>query len=293
MVKTLFTAFIYVKISISVTPYHKPSGNKTGHTAGSSPQPAFSYLSVTNQNIMRTAFFFLAVAFWLAACNHQTKEASPVVKGKTFVSLPVKPAKVEGTYIGDFKGSPIAITLNYVTDRHVTGYNVHKGLTRNISGTIEAKEDGLHLQLSEPGNNQYDGVFNLVINTKNWTGTGTWKPLKKGEYAAFSFKKQAATTEEEQWGITFTDSLQNAFTLKPDGSCTYTYLADTTHTGQEITIRGNYTRDKKTVTVYWQKNEVFPQKSVFKLVERRPYPDEEYVEKSLKGEGKEFTQLWD
>ena len=170
---------------------------------------------------------------------------------------------------------------------------MHKGLTRNISGTIEAKEDGLHLQLSEPGNNQYDGVFNLVINTKNWTGTGTWKPLKKGEDAAFSFKKQAATTEEEQWGITFTDSLQNAFTLKPDGSCTYTYLADTTHTGQEITIRGNYTRDKKTVTVYWQKNEVFPQKSVFKLVERRPYPDEEYVEKSLKGEGKEFTQLWD
>jgi hypothetical protein len=135
-------------------------------------------------------------------------------------------------------------------------------------------------------------VFDLVIDPKKWTGNGTWKPLQKGEDASFHFKKQAAPREDEQWGITFTDTLQNALTLKPDGSCTYTYLADTTHTGQEMTIRGNYTKEKKTVSIYWQKNDVFPQHSVFRLVERKPYGDEEFIEKSLKGEGKEFTQLW-
>src|SRR5688572_14078880 len=114
---------------------------------------------MTNQNHMRSAYILLAGALWLTACNDQKTEPPVAVKGKTLVTLPVNPDKVEGTYIGDFKGSPIAITLNYVSDKHVTGYNVHKGLTRNVSGTIEAKEDGLHLQLSEPGNNPYDGVF--------------------------------------------------------------------------------------------------------------------------------------
>ncbi|RYF81976.1 MAG: hypothetical protein EON98_11770, partial [Chitinophagaceae bacterium] len=177
---------------------------------------------------MRTALPLVFVLAILASCNNnKTEEAPVVVKGKTLVALPVSPAKVKGTYIGDFKGSPIAITLNYVSDNHASGYNVHKGLTRNISGMIEATEKGLHLELTEPGNNQYDGKFDLIIDTTNWTGKGTWKPFKKGEEASFSFKKQETASEEDQYGTTFTDSLQNYITLKPDGSCTYTYLTDT------------------------------------------------------------------
>ena len=85
----------------------------------------------------------------------------------------------------------------------------------------------------------------------------------------------------------------NSLTLKPDGSCTYSYLTDTTNTGQEVTIRGNYTKEKNTYTIFWQKNNIFPQKSVFKMVETKPYEDEDYVEKALEGEGKVFTQMWD
>lgn len=243
---------------------------------------------------MRTACLLLLAASYLASCsnNNEVEIAPPVVKGKTLVTLPISPEKVKGTYIGDFKGSPIAITLNYVSDNHASGYNVHKGLTRNVSGTIEATEKGLRLELAEPGNNQYDGKFELLIDTTKWSGKGIWMPFKKGEEAKFAFKKQQLK-EEEQYGTTFMDSLQNYITLKPDGSCTYTYLTDTTNTGQEITIRGNYTKDKKAVTVFWQKNDVFPQKSIFKLIEVKPYKDEDYIETSLKGEGRLFTQMWD
>ncbi|HYO21926.1 MAG TPA: hypothetical protein VER36_05945 [Flavisolibacter sp.] len=243
---------------------------------------------------MRTASLLFVAGLFITSCgNNKTEDAPPVVKGKTLVTLPVSPEKVKGTYIGDFKGSPIAITLNYVSDNHASGYNVHKGLTRNVTGTIEATEKGLRLQLAEPGNNQYDGKFDLLVDTTNWSGKGIWTPFKKGEEARFSFKKQVAATEEDQYGMTFTDSLQNYITLKPDGSCTYTYLTDTTNTGQELTIRGNYTKEKKAVTIFWQKNNVFPQKSVFKLIETKPYKEEDYVEKSLKGEGRLFTQMWD
>ena len=216
-----------------------------------------------------------------------------MVKGKTLVSLPIAPEKLKGTYTGDFKGSPIAITLNYISDTHVSGYNVHKGLIRNVTGTIESTPSGLHLVLNEPGNNQFDGKFDFVIDTTNWLAKGKWTPIKKGEETSFELKKKIIKNEEEQWEIVFSDSLQNYLTLKPDGSCTYSYLTDTTNTGQEVTISGNYTQEKKVVTIYWQKNDVFPQKSVFKLIETKPYKDEEYIEKSLKGEGRVFSQMWD
>jgi hypothetical protein len=244
---------------------------------------------------MRTVSLLLAAACFLISCteNKKAEEASPIIKGKTLAALPVSPEKIKGTYIGDFKGSPIAITLNYVSDNHASGYNVHKGLTRNISGTIEATEKGLRLQLTEPGNNQYDGKFDLVIDTSNWSGKGAWTPLKKGENTSFNFKKKVVASEEEQYGITFSDSLMNYITLKPDGSCTYTYLTDTTNTGQEVTIRGNYTKDKKAVNIFWEKNDVFPQKSVFKWIETKISEEDDYREKSLKGEGRLFTQMWD
>ena len=245
---------------------------------------------------MRTVLLMSAACCLFISCanNQKSEEATPIVKGKTTLPLPVAPEKIKGTYVGNFKGSPIAITLNYVSDRHASGYNVHKGLTRNISGTVEAAPAGfLKLQLAEPGNNQYDGTFLLLLDTAKWAGKGTWQPFKKGDEASFEFKKQMPVSEEDQYEMTFSDSLQNYLTLKPDGSCIYTYLTDTTNTGQEVTIRGNYTKDKKTVTIFWQKNNVFPQKSVFKLMETKPYEDEEYFEKSLKGEGRLFTQMWD
>jgi len=243
---------------------------------------------------MRTAIYLLVIVCAFASCaNHTVDDAPPVVKGKTLVTLPISPEKVKGTYTGDFKGSPIAITLNYVSDNHASGYNVHKGLTRNISGTIEATPAGLHLQLAEPGNNQYDGKFDFIIDTTSWTAKGNWAPFKKGEEASFQLKKKQVLKEEDQWDMIFTDTLQNYITLKADGSCTYTYLTDTTNTGQQQTVRGNYTQEKKTITVYWQKNDVFPSKSIFTLIETKPYKDEDYIEKTLKGEGKAFSQLWD
>ena len=244
---------------------------------------------------MRTACILLVTGIFFASCSNQpSTEAPPVVKGKTLTILPISTDKITGTYLGEFKGSPIAITLNYVTNSHASGYNVHKGLIRNVSGTIEATAKGLRLQLAEPGNNQYDGKFDLLIDTTSWSGQGTWTPFKKGDEAKFNFKKKVAVSEEEQYGVTFSDSLMNYITLKPDGSCTYTYLTDTTNTGQEVTIRGNYTKDKKAVTVFWEKNNVFSSKSVFQWIETKVGGgDDGYLEKSLKGEGRLFTQMWD
>lgn len=68
------------------------------------------------------------------------------------------PSAVEGLYAGTFKGAPISIILNYITEKRASGYNIHKGLKRNLSGTLSAAIAGWHLVLNEPGTNEYDGI---------------------------------------------------------------------------------------------------------------------------------------
>ena len=211
------------------------------------------------------------------------------------MELPVKPEQITGTYIGDFKGSPIAITLNYVGNGHASGYNVHRGLKRNISGTMEFTNGKLHADLSEPGNNPYDGKFNLTIDTTKWTGKGNWKPLKKGDEVNFTFQKRKNTGGEEMdpFSSIYMNDNENYIQLYTDGSCIYSYLTDTTKTAQSISIRGNYTMNKDSVvSVYWQKNDIFPSRqSTFKMKTEHPDDESDYAVKVLKGEGKKFTQM--
>ncbi len=249
-----------------------------------------SYLSRNNQNCMRILLLPFSVLLLLFSCKERPKEDAAVVKGKTLAVLPVNPEKVKGVYTGDFKGSPISIVLNYVSNLHASGYDVHKGVNRNLSGIVEFTDGKLHLYLVEPGNSRFDGEFHLELDTAKWKGVGSWKPFVSGKEVSFKLKKQV--TKDGDYGQTFIDSLSNYITLKPDGSCTYNYLTDTTNTGQQLTIRGNYKKEKNTVTIYWQKNTVYPLgKSVFKLVTEKPVPGEDYTQQSLKGEGRVFSEI--
>jgi hypothetical protein len=79
-----------------------------------------------------------------------------------------------GLYTGDFGDSPIRIFLTYVKNEKAIGYNVHKGLQRNISGDVIQKKDSFELTLNEPGDNPYDGVFVLKISKKDFSTDATW-----------------------------------------------------------------------------------------------------------------------
>jgi hypothetical protein len=259
-------------------------------SAGFRERQNISYLSYPIHHVMRHLLLTASISCCLFACKEAPKETA-VVKGTTLVALPINPEKVKGLYTGDFKGSPISIMLNYVSNQHASGYNVHKGLTRNLTGTVAFVKGKLRLQLSEPGNNLYDGRFDLEIDTAKWTGKGVFTPLKKGEETAFTIKKRLGEVDPYNYGQVYMDSLSNYITLKPDGSCTYSYLTDSTATGQQLTIRGNYRREKSLVTIFWQRNAVFPTgKSVFKLLVRKPYKDDEFTQETLVGEGRVFEE---
>lgn len=71
----------------------------------------------------------------------------------------------------------ITIVLNYVSGRNVSGYNLHKGLRRNINGVLSENGNKFDFELKEPGDNPFDGNFRFSIDTSNFDLTGWWKPF--------------------------------------------------------------------------------------------------------------------
>jgi hypothetical protein len=211
---------------------------------------------------MKLLLPFFSLLLFLVSCIQQESTTHVLSANQTdnMAELPVKKEKILGTYTGDFNGSPVAITLRYLAAGRISGYNVHKGLKRNLTGTINLKNNVLHLQLTEPGTNPYDGSFDLELDTVTWTGNGKWTPLKKGEVVSFKFSRADDWARGGYLYTPFLDSLQNTIELKPDGSCVYNLLVnDTLATAQQITLRGNYHIDKdSTVRIFWQKNEIIP-----------------------------------
>jgi hypothetical protein len=248
---------------------------------------------------MRFLFYMAFTAFVmnLVSCNQsRSAEQTPASKLMAASKVPVTAENIKGTYSGDFKGSPIAITFRYVSGNRISGYNIHNGLKRNMSGSISLEGRSWHIQVNEPGTNPSDGSFDLQVDTSTWTGKGRWMPFKKGEATSFNFTKHQIASGSIY--SVFVDSLQNSIELKEDGSCVYNVLQnDSLSTAQQVTVRGNFKiLQDSTVLVYWQKNDLFAsQKSTFKLyrVAFEGEENDEYRVYGLKGEGKEFTQLFD
>lgn len=70
-------------------------------------------------------------------------------------------AHLQGAYSGKFKSGLMTLVINYVSGNTVSGYDLHKGVRRNVNGEIGEKDGRYVLVLKEPGGNPLDGTFYL------------------------------------------------------------------------------------------------------------------------------------
>lgn len=90
------------------------------------------------------------------------------------------PDNIQGSYVGDFGPNMINITLYEFKDGHAEGYSVCAGNFRKISGTFDLMEDDHYIfDLSEPGDDQYDGRFEFTLDASHETIKGKWTPFKE------------------------------------------------------------------------------------------------------------------
>lgn len=191
---------------------------------------------------------------------------------------------LRGLYTGDFGDGFINVVLTYVNDKKAIGYNIHKGLQRNISGSVIQKEDHFELALNEPGDNEYDGVFNLLISKKDGSVNATWTANNpKISSKKFKLKKQALKKGNDSKSVyeggeitehNFIDIFSYAsldvgnVDFQENGIIRFTYYPEGQENEQQEVIKGSWKFiNPKTMVIEWAKNSLFKERQMkFKLV---------------------------
>ncbi|WP_143097933.1 hypothetical protein [Chitinophaga sp. CF118] len=236
--------------------------------------------------------------FLFSECSSSGNTQTPATTDSTTVVVP-QTVSIQGTYKGDFGGSPIYITINYISGKHIAGYNVHKGLRRNLSGTIQQAGDGWELLLNEPGDHAFDGKFKLLFDADYATAKGQWNPLntpsslKEKKFTLSREKVQSYDDADFMADITYqADHADIKF--NSDGSCIFNYydkISDSAFAQQMNTVRGTWERKASNIMINWQKNEhISKPSSVFEII----YEDYEgkQVMSNIQGEGFEFRMAF-
>lgn len=207
---------------------------------------------------------------------------------------------LRGMYIGDFGGSEIRIILNYVSQKNAIGYNIHKGLQRNLNGKVRRSGDSIQLVLNEPGDNQFDGVFTLDFMGEDDRPSGVWVS-GSGKIPKQNFKLSRVVPKEfnseDPVDITnfanyfgfISDSI-GEYRFKENGLCIFKYYPKTSNgeiSDQLQEIKGSWSLKGKNVTIDWQPNKVFKTgKMVLEVFKN------EWEEVSLKGKNHEFYNYY-
>lgn len=233
---------------------------------------------------MKFLYLFISLAF-LISCKSgidTKKEAEANTDNEEKIAQNFDLDTLKGMYIGDFGGSDIRIVLNYISPNHAVGYNLHKGLQRNINGKVEETDKTVTLELNEPGDDKYDGVFTLTFQKIDFSCKGTWKAnnkkfgkksfvLEKMNFESHGLDIYTATIDSINKG-NFTDvfsycsdSIAEIY-FEADGSVRYEFYPskDNAERAEQVQIvKGTWTFKKDKVQINWQKNEVFAEKKSY------------------------------
>lgn len=203
---------------------------------------------------------------------------------------------LKGMYIGEFGGSDIRIILNYVSSKNAIGYNIHKGLQRNLNGKVTRSGNSIKLVLNEPGDNKFDGIFTIDFIDEDEHPKGIWEPNDKN-LPKRNFRLEKLIVKEAKEGeinlLNFSDYFNylsdtvGNYQFMDDGLCIFEYYPKTDYEErieQLIKVNGSWSLNGQEVTIEWQPNDIFPEEPmVFKIIKS------EYEELTLKSKDRE---LW-
>lgn len=130
--------------------------------------------------------FIILLSLLLWSCNadkekssstNENKEEEEIISAPPSVAIPA--INLLGSYVGEFGDNKIALLVTKIAGDTVEGRSVVGGNDRPFNGTLKIKGNSHYISAREPGDDQYDGAFDFIIDTKNPdVVTGSWKPYK-------------------------------------------------------------------------------------------------------------------
>ncbi len=109
---------------------------------------------------------------------------------ETSTSTPVTNTPPTGQWQGDFGKDKLTINIESVNGTDVTGWDEVKGNRRNLTGTVESQNGSYSFKLKEPGDDKWDGVFEIKYVDGETTITGTWTANNGKSIKNFTLTKE-------------------------------------------------------------------------------------------------------
>jgi hypothetical protein len=250
-----------------------------------------------------------SISVLLLSCNSKKKEQKEIInssnsiENSSFFNLDT----LKGIYYGDIEEHPFRIVINYISNKHVIGYDVFKGLQRNIIGTFSEENDKIKIILNEPGDLQTDSKYEIEINKKDFNTIGKKFSIQsKKNITNFKLKKLNVSTEWEEENAKDVNFYNNEnFTyyfysvedsigtidFNENGLCTYseiTKINEEEYNEELNMIKGNWKIKNGNLSIEWKENSFFPTLSKFKLIKD---PESDYYYKIV-GENREFIRTY-
>ena len=201
--------------------------------------------------------------------------------------------RIMGIYNGHFRQGLMTLVINYISDSIVSGYDLHKGLRRNVNGAVLQKGDKLEFILKEPGNNPLDGIFYLTMDTASLAVSGKWIPQDstKVHTGSLDLKRWDKDTSKEYMSGPWNGDL-GTLHLNDNGTCELSYSRTDDSNDPGTTIWGNYDQKADTLFIEWEPNRHLPVQQM-RLV-KFPYVegsgDNQGTPTSLRGNGVKFEE---
>lgn len=184
-----------------------------------------------------------------------------------------------GEYVGRFgKNNTLILSINYISGKNVSGYNVVKGKRRNVKGFLSEENNQYKFELNEPGSDATDGSFVFYINPESFIAEGVWTPNNTSSLSSKEFKleKRSALKDSEVAGYWYLDGMR--LELKADGSCIYQGWDETAEV--EVPVKGTWVEKDKKLTIDWAKNSFFKSTVLELFVDSTEYGEPVLVDKN-------------
>jgi hypothetical protein len=236
----------------------------------------------------------IALALFCCACHQGQSGAS---SQSTAISKELISRINVGTYSGHYSKGLLTLAINYISGNIVSGYDIHKGLRRNLNGSVEQKDGRLEFVLKEPGGNPYDGTFFLSLDTATDKISGKWIPTDPSLAKAGPLELARAVYEhpeitQDQW-----EGDLGTLNFLVGGVCTLEYYPNSSGesdpNAQLVTVKGSYEVKGDTIRIDWQRNDRTPTVNM-RLILRQGNKDTESTEfavPSLEGKGVKFEKV--
>lgn len=216
----------------------------------------------------QTCFLRAAAVLWLIpvlfSCHpgQQSKTADgwPGIADSTAAGM-------LGSYSGSFKNGLLTLVINYVSGNIVSGYDLHKGIRRNLNGRIEEKDGQYALVLKEPGGNPFDGAFYLTMDRSAQKIKGSWVPTdsSRTHSGTLSLVRADRSNNNGNWDYSSYkwQGDPGTITFNRDNSCQLEYYLDsdsaaTNPNALPLVVHGNYAENRDIFEIDWQDNNHTP-----------------------------------